>query len=167
MQLLAIIKVLISLNVSLNIILLLCSIIVWISATTAKNIFHVHYRCIGSTQHLKNLYGAGYTLEMKLSAPSRQRQSSDVTSTRTGVTSPKSTPIITVAGPRRSSASPSLGERDERDSVAGSLVEEDQGGGVMECAVDANIHTPLVGLPENEAQDDDIEQRNSVSIHSG
>ena len=23
-------------------------------------------RCIGSTQHLKNLYGAGYTLEMKL-----------------------------------------------------------------------------------------------------
>ncbi|CAH2268850.1 jg27177 [Pararge aegeria aegeria] len=23
-------------------------------------------RCIGSTQHLKNLYGAGYTLEMKI-----------------------------------------------------------------------------------------------------
>lgn len=23
-------------------------------------------RCLGSTQHLKNLYGAGYTLEMKL-----------------------------------------------------------------------------------------------------
>ena len=23
-------------------------------------------RCVGSTQHLKNLYGAGYTLEMKL-----------------------------------------------------------------------------------------------------
>lgn len=23
-------------------------------------------RCIGSTQHLKNIYGAGYTLEMKL-----------------------------------------------------------------------------------------------------
>lgn len=23
-------------------------------------------RCIGSTQHLKNLYGAGYTLEIKL-----------------------------------------------------------------------------------------------------
>ena len=24
------------------------------------------YRCLGSTQHLKNLYGAGYTLEIKL-----------------------------------------------------------------------------------------------------
>jgi ATP-binding cassette subfamily A (ABC1) protein 5 len=25
-------------------------------------------RCVGSTQHLKNLYGAGYTLEIKLKA---------------------------------------------------------------------------------------------------
>lgn len=28
-------------------------------------------RCIGSTQHLKNLYGAGYTLEMKLKGGDR------------------------------------------------------------------------------------------------
>lgn len=26
----------------------------------------ITFRCIGSTQHLKNLYGAGYTLEMKI-----------------------------------------------------------------------------------------------------
>lgn len=25
-----------------------------------------YFRCLGSTQHLKNLYGAGYTLEIKL-----------------------------------------------------------------------------------------------------
>lgn len=28
-------------------------------------------RCLGSTQHLKNLYGAGYTLEMKLKGGDR------------------------------------------------------------------------------------------------
>lgn len=26
----------------------------------------IFYRCLGSTQYLKNLYGAGYTLEIKL-----------------------------------------------------------------------------------------------------
>ncbi|KAF5301097.1 hypothetical protein FQA39_LY10916 [Lamprigera yunnana] len=35
-------------------------------------------RCLGSTQHLKNLYGAGYTLEMKLKGGDRTPTSSSV-----------------------------------------------------------------------------------------
>lgn len=36
------------------------------------------YRCLGSTQHLKNLYGAGYTLEMKLTGGDRTPTSASV-----------------------------------------------------------------------------------------
>lgn len=39
------------------------------------------WRCLGSTQHLKNLYGAGYTLEMKLKSGDRTPTSTSGTAT--------------------------------------------------------------------------------------
>lgn len=37
-----------------------------VTEATKIKIFLCVRRCLGSTQHLKNLYGAGYTLEVKL-----------------------------------------------------------------------------------------------------
>lgn len=113
---------------------------------------------------MKNLYGAGYTLEMKLSPPSRKKASVDGIPVvrNTTLASPKSTPII---NGRTSSISPSLGEKDENDSASGSLLEDDNGSCVIESVVDANIHTPLVGIPESRV-DSDPTHRNSVSANS-
>ena len=32
----------------------------------APNVFYSNFRCLGSTQHLKNTYGGGYILDVKL-----------------------------------------------------------------------------------------------------
>ncbi|XP_026730464.1 ATP-binding cassette sub-family A member 5-like [Trichoplusia ni] len=90
-------------------------------------------RCIGSTQHLKNLYGAGYTLEMKIGNNSYQK------STMMESESMSPSPL------RSNENSPSLGEADEGASGAGSVCAEAEAEGE---AVDASIHTPLVaGTP--------------------
>ncbi|XP_073948704.1 LOW QUALITY PROTEIN: cholesterol transporter ABCA5-like [Choristoneura fumiferana] len=94
-------------------------------------------RCIGSTQHLKNLYGAGYTLEMKI-----------------GQAYQKSTLEAESMSPsplRSTENSPSLGEADEGNSRTASVCAE----GSVEVdvepeheTVDVSIHTPLVaGTP--------------------
>ncbi|XP_012548268.1 cholesterol transporter ABCA5 [Bombyx mori] len=90
-------------------------------------------RCIGSTQHLKNLYGAGYTLEMKIG------QTNQKSTMMEGDMSMSPSPL------RSAENSPSLGEADEGGSVSVSgSVELD---GEVEV-VDASIHTPLVaGTP--------------------
>ncbi|KAM3955750.1 cholesterol transporter ABCA5-like, partial [Aphomia sociella] len=93
-------------------------------------------RCIGSTQHLKNLYGAGYTLEMKI-GQNNQKSMLD--------------PDLSMSpSPLRSTEnSPSLGEADEGGSGAGSVCAEAEAEGEAEAeAVDVSIHTPLVtGTP--------------------
>nr|XP_049698966.1 cholesterol transporter ABCA5 [Helicoverpa armigera] len=89
-------------------------------------------RCIGSTQHLKNLYGAGYTLEMKIG---NSNQKSTMMETESLSPSPL----------RSNENSPSLGEADEGGSGGGSVCAEAEGEAE---AVDASIHTPLVaGTP--------------------
>ncbi|CAG9126342.1 unnamed protein product [Plutella xylostella] len=91
-------------------------------------------RCIGSTQHLKNLYGAGYTLEMKIGQPYQKPLESDM--------SLSPSPI------RSGENSPSLGEADEGGS-GGAASAEAEGEAEPEAeAVDISIHTPLVaGTP--------------------
>ncbi|XP_059054824.1 cholesterol transporter ABCA5-like [Achroia grisella] len=95
-------------------------------------------RCIGSTQHLKNLYGAGYTLEMKIGQNS-QKSMLD--------------PELSMSpSPLRSTEnSPSLGEADEGGSGAGSVCAGAEGEAEADAeaeAVDVSIHTPLVaGTP--------------------
>lgn len=90
-------------------------------------------RCIGSTQHLKNLYGAGYTLEMKIG------QNNNKTTITDNDLSMSPSPL------RSTENSPSLGEADEgvdinamQDSVC--LAETE----IEPEAVDVSIHTPLV-----------------------
>ncbi|CAK1589994.1 unnamed protein product [Parnassius mnemosyne] len=92
-------------------------------------------RCIGSTQHLKNLYGAGYTLEMKIG---RNHQKASMLDSDLSMS----------PSPLRSDEnSPSLGEADEGVSGGGSAAAEAEAEGEAE-AVDASIHTPLVaGTP--------------------
>ncbi|XP_037292721.1 ATP-binding cassette sub-family A member 5 isoform X2 [Manduca sexta] len=91
-------------------------------------------RCIGSTQHLKNLYGAGYTLEMKIG------QSYQKATMMENEMSMSPSPL------RSTENSPSLGEADEGGSGSGSVCEEGAEGETE--AVDASIHTPLVaGTP--------------------
>ncbi|XP_060806687.1 cholesterol transporter ABCA5 [Amyelois transitella] len=86
-------------------------------------------RCIGSTQHLKNLYGAGYTLEMKIGQSNQKMMDPE---------SMSPSPL------RSTENSPSLGEVDEGSGV-GSVCAE---GEVEGEAVDVSIHTPLVaGTP--------------------
>ncbi|XP_061382063.1 cholesterol transporter ABCA5-like isoform X3 [Danaus plexippus] len=97
-------------------------------------------RCIGSTQHLKNLYGAGYTLEMKIG---QNNQKSTMLETDLSMTP---SPL------RSQDNSPSLEEADEAGSGQGSgggdcgregdIEGEGEGEGE---AVDVSIHTPLVG----------------------
>ncbi|CAB3246103.1 unnamed protein product [Arctia plantaginis] len=89
-------------------------------------------RCIGSTQHLKNLYGAGYTLEMKIGSNNQKvMMESDLSMTPSPL--------------RSNENSPSLGEADEGGSGGGSVGGEAEGEAE---AVDASIHTPLVaGTP--------------------
>lgn len=101
---------------------------------------------------------------MKLSPPPRKKQSIDgIPNVRNiAITSPKTTPIV---NGRANSVSASLGEKDEVDSASGSLLEEDTASCVNESVVDANIHTPLVGIPESKA-DSDLTHRNSVSANS-
>ncbi|XP_064074250.1 cholesterol transporter ABCA5-like [Vanessa tameamea] len=94
-------------------------------------------RCIGSTQHLKNLYGAGYTLEMKIG---QQNQKSTML---------ESDLSLTPSPLRSANNSPSLGEADEGSGAGSATVEaeveaEGEGEGEGE-AVDVSIHTPLVG----------------------
>ncbi|XP_075983489.1 cholesterol transporter ABCA5-like isoform X2 [Anticarsia gemmatalis] len=92
-------------------------------------------RCIGSTQHLKNLYGAGYTLEMKIG------QSYQKATMMESELSMSPSPL------RSNENSPSLGEADEGGSANGSVGAEAEAEGEAE-AVDASIHTPLVaGTP--------------------
>lgn len=92
-------------------------------------------RCIGSTQHLKNLYGAGYTLEMKIG------QNNQKTIMMESELSASPSPL------RSNEHSPSLGEADEGESNAGSVGTEAEAEAEVE-AVDASIHTPLVtGTP--------------------
>ncbi|CAH0713455.1 unnamed protein product, partial [Brenthis ino] len=97
-------------------------------------------RCIGSTQHLKNLYGAGYTLEMKIG---QNNQKAVMLESDLSTPSPL----------RSSNNSPSLGEADE-GSGGGSRTAEGEGLGEGDGegdaegegeAVDVSIHTPLVG----------------------
>ncbi|KAJ2942740.1 hypothetical protein O0L34_g14929 [Tuta absoluta] len=89
-------------------------------------------RCIGSTQHLKNLYGAGYTLEMKIG---------------TGVAKAMEPESLSPSPIRSTENSPSLGEADEGGSGRGSVSAEVEGETEAE-AVDVSIHTPLVaGTP--------------------
>ncbi|XP_049879366.1 cholesterol transporter ABCA5-like isoform X2 [Pectinophora gossypiella] len=90
-------------------------------------------RCVGSTQHLKNLYGAGYTLEMKI-GQGNQKTTMD--------------PESMSPSPLRSTEnSPSLGEADEGGSGRGSVSAEAEAEVEVE-AVDVSIHTPLVaGTP--------------------
>ncbi|XP_035448265.1 cholesterol transporter ABCA5 isoform X1 [Spodoptera frugiperda] len=89
-------------------------------------------RCIGSTQHLKNLYGAGYTLEMKIG---NNNQKANMMESESLSPSPL----------RSNENSPSLGEADEGGSNTGSVCAEAEGEAE---AVDASIHTPLVaGTP--------------------
>ncbi|KPJ13052.1 ABC transporter A family member 6 [Papilio machaon] len=93
-------------------------------------------RCIGSTQHLKNLYGAGYTLEMKIGQNNQKVMlDSDLSMT--------SSPL------RSDENSPSLGEADEGGSGGGSVTAEADAEAEVEAeAVDISIHTPLVaGTP--------------------
>ncbi|KAJ0173327.1 hypothetical protein K1T71_011503 [Dendrolimus kikuchii] len=82
-------------------------------------------RCIGSTQHLKNLYGAGYTLEMKIG---QNYQKATILESEMSIS----------PSPLRSlENSPSLEEGDEEAEAEGEAE-----------AVDASIHTPLVaGTP--------------------
>ncbi|XP_045490404.1 cholesterol transporter ABCA5 isoform X1 [Pieris rapae] len=88
-------------------------------------------RCVGSTQHLKNLYGAGYTLEMKIGHPNHKQtmMESDI--------SMSPSPL------RSGDNSPSLEEADEGGSGGGSVTAEAEAE-VEPEAVDVNIHTPLV-----------------------
>ncbi|XP_026331721.1 ATP-binding cassette sub-family A member 5-like, partial [Hyposmocoma kahamanoa] len=91
-------------------------------------------RCIGSTQHLKNLYGAGYTLEMKIGQNNLQ-------TTMDSELSMSPSPL------RSTENSPSLGEADEGNSRGGSVSAEPEAEPEGE-AVDVSIHTPLVtGTP--------------------
>ncbi|XP_039751795.1 ATP-binding cassette sub-family A member 5-like isoform X1 [Pararge aegeria] len=91
-------------------------------------------RCIGSTQHLKNLYGAGYTLEMKIGQHNQKPVlETDLSMTPSPLRSPDN--------------SPSLGEADE-GSGGGSATAEAEAEGEVEAegdTVDVSIHTPLVG----------------------
>ncbi|XP_050668382.1 cholesterol transporter ABCA5-like [Leptidea sinapis] len=88
-------------------------------------------RCIGSTQHLKNLYGAGYTLEMKIGENSHKSAMIE-------------SELSMSPSPLRSGVnSPSLGEADE-GSGGGSVTAEVEVEGETET-VDVNINTPLVG----------------------
>ncbi|XP_047518693.1 cholesterol transporter ABCA5-like isoform X1 [Pieris napi] len=88
-------------------------------------------RCVGSTQHLKNLYGAGYTLEMKIGQPNHKQtmMESDI--------SMSPSPL------RSGDNSPSLEEADEGGSGGASVTAEAEVE-VEPEAVDVNIHTPLV-----------------------
>ncbi|CAK1541868.1 unnamed protein product [Leptosia nina] len=87
-------------------------------------------RCVGSTQHLKNLYGAGYTLEMKIGQLNQKpMMDSDL--------SMSPSPL------RSGDNSPSLREAGE-GSGGGSATAEAEAEGEAET-VDVSIHTPLVG----------------------
>ncbi|KAL0868036.1 hypothetical protein ABMA27_008685 [Loxostege sticticalis] len=89
-------------------------------------------RCIGSTQHLKNLYGAGYTLEMKIGQNNQKMMEPE---------SMSPSPL------RSTENSPSLGEADEGGSGGGSVCPGTEAEAEAE-AVDVSIHTPLVaGTP--------------------
>lgn len=47
------------------------SSIIFVNTSCFIAYFWFSRRCIGSTQHLKNLYGAGYTLEVKINSDDR------------------------------------------------------------------------------------------------
>ncbi|CAH2093422.1 unnamed protein product [Euphydryas editha] len=90
-------------------------------------------RCIGSTQHLKNLYGAGYTLEMKIGQQNQKN------------TMVESDMSLSPSPLRSANNSPSLGEADEGSGGGSQTVEGDVEGEGEGEAVDVSIHTPLVG----------------------
>ncbi|XP_063368836.1 cholesterol transporter ABCA5-like [Cydia amplana] len=110
-------------------------------------------RCIGSTQHLKNLYGAGYTLEMKIGQPYQK----PVLESESLSPSPL----------RSTENSPSLGEADEGNSRTGSMCPE---GGEAEAeaeTVDVSIHTPLVaGTPMRHQTHQRMESSGGVSAEA-
>ncbi|XP_072934146.1 cholesterol transporter ABCA5-like [Epargyreus clarus] len=108
-------------------------------------------RCIGSTQHLKNLYGAGYTLEMKIGQNNQKMMESDLSMTPSPL--------------RSNENSPSLGEADEGASGGGSAAEA-EGEGEAD-AVDVSIHTPLVaGTPPRTQHHHRTESSGGVSAEA-